>query len=116
MKVTQSAISIVPLVLVLFFCCPSVGIAQTIDVWIDPGHGDFDPGNLGISNDPAKYEKNIALQAATCFTHVWVKWGLAPCSRALATFSSRWSSGRRLLRERDRTATACGRSPLCQHE
>lgn len=50
-------------ILVILFCIAPSAVAQ-VDVWIDPGHGGDDPGNLGISGDPAKYEKNIALQVS----------------------------------------------------
>lgn len=47
--------------------CPGVpAIAraqvQQIDVWIDPGHGGGDPGNLPADNNPAHNESQITIQ------------------------------------------------------
>jgi hypothetical protein len=44
----------------LFLCGPAK--AADIYVWIDPGHGSPDPGNLPIDNDPAHYEAKLNLQ------------------------------------------------------
>src|SRR5262245_33381644 len=48
--------------LALVSCLPSATPARGIvDVWIDPGHGGTDPGNLGFSGNPSGYEKVLTL-------------------------------------------------------
>lgn len=42
---------------------PAVVGAQ-IDVWIDPGHGGEDPGNLGYSGNPDAYERVLTLEVS----------------------------------------------------
>ena len=55
--------SVAPLVLAVALSLPSVSFGQpAVDVWVDPGHGGYDKGNLGY--DSVRVEKNIALQVS----------------------------------------------------